>query len=149
MPSTGDIDKNCLIFSWQNPSIAQQVLKKGFQTVICQAQTCYFDMAYNNSTEERGLCWAGTIETKDIHAWQPLCNISKKYHSSVAGIQGHLWSETLTSSKYFDAMINPRLVALSEVAWSSKNRRNWKDFKSVLYQIIKITKKLGWDNHKF
>ena len=48
---------------------------------MCPGQLCYFDMAYNNSTYERGICWAATIETSDIHAWQPLNNIDPKYHS--------------------------------------------------------------------
>ena len=83
---------------------------------MCPGQLCYFDMAHNNSTYERGICWAATIETADIHAWQPLNNIDPKYHSLVAGVQGHLWSETLTQEKYIDLMINPRLATLAEVA---------------------------------
>jgi hexosaminidase len=146
---TGKIDKECLIFAWEHPAVVQQVLEKGFETVICQGQTCYFDMAYNNSTHERGLCWAATIETKDVHAWQPLNNISKNYHSLVSGIQGQLWSETITDPIYFDQMINPRLATLAEVAWSKGKRRNWKNFKAALSQSTQLTKKLGWDFHEF
>ena len=146
---TGKIDKECLIFAWEHPAVVQQVLEKGFETVICQGQTCYFDMAYNNSTHERGLCWAATIETKDVHAWQPLNNISKNYHSLVSGIQGQLWSETITDPIYFDQMINPRLATLAEVAWSKGKRRNWQNFKAVLSQSTQLTKKLGWNSHNF
>ena len=141
--------KDCLIFAWQKPSVINESLKRGYKTVICQGQTCYLDMAYNNSTQERGLCWASTIETRDIHKWQPLKNIETKHHSSVLGLQGHLWSETITNVNYLDQMINPRLAAISEVAWSSSNRRKWNDFRSALFQAIKITKKLGWRNHIF
>ena len=146
---TGKIDKDCLIFAWEHPSVVQEVLERGFETVICQGQTCYFDMAYNNSTDERGLCWAATIETKDVHAWQPLNNISENYHSLVAGIQGQLWSETITDPIYFDQMINPRLATLAEVAWSSGKRRDWPNFKAALSQSTQLTKKLGWNSHNF
>ncbi len=145
----GKIDKDCLIFSWEHPSVVQQVLEKGFETVICQGQTCYFDMAYNNSTHERGLCWAATIETKDVHAWEPLNSISENYHSKIAGIQGQLWSETITDPNYMDIMINPRLATLSEVAWSSSKRRNWTNFRSALLKATRLTEKLGWNCHKF
>jgi len=147
--SAGKVDKNCLIFGWEHPSVSLQSVKKGFETIICPGQICYFDMAYNNSTRERGLCWAATIETKQVHKWKPLENIPKKYHNLVKGIQGQLWSETLTRENYFDLMINPRLAALAEVSWSSNNRRNWEKFKSALSQAMKITKKLGWNNHEF
>ena len=76
-------------------------------------------------------------------------HIPKKYHSLVLGIQGQLWSETLTHESYLDTMINPRLAALAEVAWSSSTRRNWKNFRPSLFEAVKITKKLGWNNHKF
>jgi len=147
--SAGKIDKNCLIFGWEHPSVSLESLKKGFETVICPGQICYFDMAYNNSTKERGLCWAATIETKQVHEWQPLKNIPNKYHDLVKGIQGQLWSETLTHKNYFDLMVNPRLATLAEVSWSSDKRRNWKKFKSALSQAMKITKKLGWSSHNF
>ena len=67
----------------------------------------------------------------------------------VAGIQGQLWSETLTNPNYMDFMINPRLAALSEVAWSSTKRRSWKNFRSALLKATKLTHKLGWNCHEF
>ena len=127
----------------------KEAVKKGFETVMCPGQFCYFDMAYNNSTYEQGICWAATIEVSDVHAWQPLNNIDPKYHSLVAGIQGQLWSETLTQEHYIDSMINPRLATLAEVAWSSNNRRNWNNFRSALFQSMQLTTKLGWNYHDF
>ena len=67
----------------------------------------------------------------------------------VAGVQGQLWSETLTKEHYIDSMINPRLAALAEVAWSSNNRRNWSNFRSALFQSMQLTTKLGWNYHDF
>ena len=116
---------------------------------MCPGQFCYFDMAYNNSTYEQGICWAATIEVSDVHAWQPLNNIDPKYHSLVVGIQGQLWSETLTQEHYIASMVNPRLATLSEVAWSSNNRRNWNSFRSALFQSMQLTTKLGWNYHNF
>ena len=146
---TGNIDKNCLIFAWEHTSVVEKALKNGFETVMCPGQLCYFDMAYNNSTYEQGICWAATIEVSDVHAWQPLNNIDPKYHSLVTGIQGQLWSETLTQEHYIDSMINPRLATLAEVAWSSNNRRNWNNFRSALFQSMQLTTKLGWNYHDF
>ena len=65
--SAGNVDKNCLIFGWEHPAVSLKSIKKGFETVLCPGQICYFDMAYNNATKERGLCWAATIETKQVH----------------------------------------------------------------------------------
>ena len=104
-------------------------------------------MAYNNSTKERGLNWANTIEVKQIFDWNPEHNI--KNIKLIRGIQGQLWSETITNKKYFDVMINPRLATLSEIAWSSNKKRSWLDFRTSLINITKILRKFGWKNHDF
>ena len=146
---SGNIDKNCLIFAWEHIDVSAASVKKGFQTVMCPGQKTYFDMAHNNSTEERGICWAATIEASEIHSWKPLATIDKKYHNLIIGIQGQLWSETLTDESYMDEMINPRLATLAEVAWSSDNRRDWNEFRSTLKYNMNILTKLGWKYHNF
>ena len=147
--SLGKIDKSCLIFAWEHQDVSLAAVKKGFQTIMCPGQKTYFDMAHNNSTEERGITWASTIEVSDIHSWDPLEGISRNLHNLILGIQGQLWSETLTEESFLDKMINPRLATLAEVAWSPKRRRGWKDFKSSLSNTIKLLKKIGWDFHDF
>ena len=145
----GNIDKNCLIFAWEAPEVSSLAAKKGFQVVMCPGQKTYFDMAYNNSTYERGICWAATIEVSDVHAWKPLSIIDPKYHDFIIGIQGQLWSETITQKQYIDLMVNPRLATLAEVAWSKDNRRGWDDFRAALNQSMKILTTLGWKYHNF
>ena len=140
-------DKKFLIFSWENTQVSEEVINRGFETILCPGSKTYFDMAYNNSTKERGLNWANTIEVKQIFDWNPEHNI--KNLKLIRGIQGQLWSETITNKKYFDVMINPRLATLSEIAWSSNKKRSWLDFRTSLIKITKILRKFGWKNHDF
>ena len=72
---------------------------------MCPGQKTYFDMAYNDSTEERSICWAATIEVSQIHSWKPLSGIEDKFHDLILGIQAQLWSETITKECYMDEMI--------------------------------------------
>ena len=67
----------------------------------------------------------------------------------ILGIQGQLWSETLTKTSFVDQMINPRLATLAEVAWSGEERRGWIDFKSTLQHTMQLLKKIGWNYHHF
>ena len=145
--SAGKIDKSCLIFAWEHSTVSQEVTDKGFETVLCPGQKTYLDMAYNNSTNERGICWASTIEVKDIFEWDPLKDIKNK--NLIKGIQGQLWSETITDKKYLDQMINPRLATLSEIAWKGKCSRDWKNFRSSLLNTVKYLLKFGWRFHDF
>ena len=147
--SAGKVDKTCIIFAWEHPDVGIMSAKNGFKTVLCPGQKTYFDMAHNNSTFERGICWAATIEVKEVFDWQPLKEYQPKEIENVLGIQGQLWSETITDKDYFDAMINPRLAALAEIAWSSKAKRTWSQFRSSLLHNVNFLSKLGWKFHNF
>ena len=68
---------------------------------------------------------------------------------NILGIQGQLWSETITNKDYFDAMINPRLAALAEIAWCSKAKRSWVHFRSSLMKNMEYMTKMGWKFHDF
>ena len=147
--SAGKIDKSCIIFAWEHPDVGIMSAKKGFKTVLCPGHKTYFDMAHNNSTYERGICWAATIEVKQVFDWEPLKDFTTKDLDNVLGIQGQLWSETITDKDYFDKMINPRLATLAEIAWCSKAKRPWTQFRSSLLHNLDYLSKLGWNFHNF
>ncbi len=147
--SAGKVDKSCLIFAWEHPEVGIESTKRGFDTILCPGQKTYFDMAYNNSTNERGICWAATIEVREIHEWKPMEGIEENKKKYVKGIQGQLWSETITNKEYFDIMVNPRLATLAEIAWRSKSFRNWIEFRSSLLNSVELLTKMGWKFHKF
>jgi len=147
--SGGKVDKSCIIFAWEHPDVGLMSAKKGFKTVLCPGHKTYFDMAYNNSTSERGICWAATIEVKEVYEWKPLLNYSDDLSNNVLGIQGQLWSETITDKKYLDVMINPRLAALAEVAWNLEAKRKWPEFRSSLKNNLEFLSKMGWKFHNF
>ena len=145
----GKIDKSCIIFAWEHPDVGLMSAKRGFKTVLCPGHTTYFDMAYNNSTHERGICWAATIEVKEVFDWKPVDGYSANNLENILGIQAQLWSETITNKSYFDEMINPRLAALAEIAWCSEAKRSWVDFRSSLKNNLEYLSKMGWKFHNF
>ena len=147
--SAGKIDKSCIIFAWEHPDVGLMSAKKGFKTVLCPGQTTYFDMAYNNSTYERGICWAATIEVKEVFDWKPVDGYSSNDLENILGIQAQLWSETITNKNYFDEMINPRLATLAEIAWCSEAKRSWANFRSSLKNNLEYLSKMGWKFHNF
>ena len=147
--SAGNVDKSCIIFAWEHPDVGLMSAKKGFKTVLCPGHKTYFDMAHNKSTYERGICWAATIEVKEVFDWEPLKDYETEDLQNVLGIQGQLWSETITNKDYFDQMINPRLAALAEIAWCTKAKRPWAQFRSSLLNNLDFLSKLGWKFHNF
>ena len=147
--SAGKVDKSCIIFAWEHPDVGLMSAKKGFKTVLCPGHKTYFDMAHNKSTYERGICWTANIEVKQVFNSEPLKDFATKDLDNVLGIQGQLWSETITNKDYFDKMLNPRLATLAEIAWCSKAKRPWAQFRSSLLHNLDYFSKLGWNFLEF
>lgn len=47
----------------------------------------------------------------------------------VIGVQGCTWTEFIETEKHLEYMIFPRLLAVSELAWTPRERCEWNDFR--------------------
>lgn len=48
------------------------------------------------------------------------------------GVEAPLWTETLATPRELDLMLLPRLPALAELGWSSKQSHDWERFRRRL-----------------
>ncbi len=101
----------------------------------------YFDLAWNQNPEERGLDWGGYIDLRKPFQFIPFDyyrnarvdargnpldpavfvgkdRLTDYGRTHVLGIQGNLWSETLGAEERLEYMLLPRLFALAERAWA-------------------------------
>jgi hexosaminidase len=62
----------------------------------------------------------------DSYNYDPVPDsVDEKY---ILGGQGNLWTESVANYRHIQYMTWPRALALSEVYWSPKSKRNWDDF---------------------
>lgn len=47
----------------------------------------------------------------------------------VIGVQGCMWTEFVETEEHLEYMLFPRLLAVSELAWTPQKRREWSDFR--------------------
>jgi hexosaminidase len=58
------------------------------------------------------------------------------------GAQANVWTEYITTEKYFDYMVYPRMDALAEITWTPKAQKNFAGFEERLKsQLIRYDKK--------
>ncbi|CAG2208070.1 HEXA_B [Mytilus edulis] len=126
----------------------------GYKVIMSHATHLYFDHPYEPDPEERGLYWAprftdsyksfrflpdNLYENIDVTRMgvplskSEVCGANNKKcpalqkPENIAGMQGHLWSETILSEDNFYYMIFPRLLALAERAWHKASWENVAD----------------------
>ena len=145
----GGIGHNAVIFSWSGKEPGLKAAKDGYEVVMCPAQNVYFDMAHTDGHHEKGLNWAANISMMDALCWDPVPEDEPELELKIIGIQGELWSETVMEDKDMEPLLAPRILALSEVAWSdTKRKREFKEFIGAVEYFGKIFKKFNWSSHE-
>jgi len=126
---------------WGGEDLAYRLANGGYDVVLCPVTNLYFDLAWNQNPEETGLDWGGYVDVRKPFQFIPYdyyrnTRVDRQGHpldstvfigkdrltdygrSHIVGIQGDLWSETLSSDGRLDFMMVPKLFGLAERAWA-------------------------------
>lgn len=145
----GGIGNDALLFSWNGLEPGLQAAREGYEVVMCPAQHVYFDMAHTSEVHESGVSWAAFISLEDVLEWEPVPVDEPELEQRVIGIQGGLWSETIIKDRDMESMLAPRILALSEGAWSTPLRkRKLTEFVGAARYFGKILDQLDWSCHE-
>ncbi|GAA5494028.1 hypothetical protein Rhal01_00183 [Rubritalea halochordaticola] len=128
------------IISWRSQKAGIEAAKAGRDAIMAPAQYIYYDLKHVRHPQETGLVWAGVTDTKDSYSYNPLSGIPESAHKHILGVNGCLWGETLISQEVADYMSWPRMFALSEIAWTPQDQRQWEDFskRAFVFNLPKL-----------
>lgn len=71
----------------------------------------------------------GFLPLETVYEFDPIPEeLTAEEAGRVLGAQAQLWTEYLPTPGHVEYMAFPRLLALSEVTWSLKERKNYADF---------------------
>jgi len=66
-----------------------------------------------------------------VYQFEPIpAELTDEEAKHVLGAQANMWTEYMPTTESVEYMAFPRLAAMSEVLWSSKQIRNWESFRS-------------------
>jgi len=123
--STGTIVQN-----WKRDSSAVHAARGG-KVILSPSAKVYIDQQYD-STTILGLHWAGYSSLENSYNWEPATVIPGVGESSVLGVEGPLWAETIVTVEDYEYMAFPRLIAIAEIGWSPAAARQWNGFQRRL-----------------
>ncbi len=123
------LDASAIICAWSSISAGIDLANNGHNTIACPAPYAYLDLAWDSNMQEPGYYWAGTANLELVYSYEP-CNedLTALGNQNLFGIQALAWSEQLYRQEQLDYMMFPRILALSEIAWSPKESKNWSHF---------------------
>ena len=131
----GGLAPNATVMSWRGEEGGIAAAKEKHNVIMTPQYACYFDHAQTKNDDSVTI--GGYLPLEKVYAYEPVPKqLNGEQATYVMGAQGNVWTEYITNPQKVEYMIFPRLTALSEVLWSSKENRDWKSFEKRLPEII-------------
>jgi hexosaminidase len=110
--------------------------KQKHDVIMSANSNLYFDH-YQADPETEPLAIGGYLPLKMVYGFEPIpTELTPDEAKHIIGAQGQIWTEYMKTPSSVEYMLLPRLFALSEIDWSSKEQRNWYDFRNRLDNSI-------------
>jgi len=130
------------VIGFGSEDLPYRLANGGYKVILCPVSNLYFDLAYQNHFDEPGYYWGGFVDvdkpfyfvpydyyknTKvdrngnavDASAFIGKDRLTDYGKQNIVGMQGHLWSENITSEELFQYQAFPKLLGLAERAWAA------------------------------
>ena len=123
----GGLAQNAAVMDWIGGG--REAARQGHDVVMTPTSHCYFDFyqSKDHATEPRAI--GGFLPLQKVYSFEPVPgNLEPEMQKHILGAQGNVWTEYIPNLNQVEYMAFPRLSALAEVTWSSKDARNFDDF---------------------
>ena len=131
----GGLAPNAAVMSWRGEEGGIEAAKQNHDVVMTPGSHCYLD--HSQSKNEDSVTIGGYLPLEKVYSYEPIpAALNAEQAKHILGAQGNVWTEYIKNSSKVEYMIFPRLMALSEVLWSPKEKRNWNDFEKRLPAIF-------------
>ncbi|MFV0467388.1 MAG: beta-N-acetylhexosaminidase [Dysgonomonas sp.] len=109
---------NVIVHFWQgNQQKAIQAAKDGYDIVNSYRKFTYLDYDYESISLEKAYSFSPIPE-----------GMPKEFEYKILGVGCQLWTEWIDEPKKLNYQVFPRIAAISEVGWTSNERKDYTDF---------------------
>jgi N-acetyl-beta-hexosaminidase/beta-glucosidase-like glycosyl hydrolase len=124
----GGIPRTASVMSWRGVQGAIDAAKKDHDVVLAPAGWMYFDNLQSDRADEPN-GRLSVLGLERVYGFEPVdASLAPAQAAHVLGTEATLWAEFISSTAHVQHALYPRLDAMSEIAWSPKEARDWHGF---------------------
>jgi len=124
----GGLAPGAVVMSWRGEAGGITAARAGHDVVMAPTSHTYFDY-YQGPAETEPKAIGGHIPLEKVYQYEPIpAALNAKQAGHVLGGQAQLWGEYIDNQKHRLYMTYPRATALSEVLWSPRQDRDYRQF---------------------
>ena len=120
---------NAIVMSWRGMAGGIAAAQAGHDVVMAPTSHTYFDYLQSRDSAAELPGQGGFLPLDTVYAFDPVPpTLTPDQAAHVLGAQGQVWTEYIRHPKDVEYMAFPRLVALAEVVWTPRERKDLADF---------------------
>lgn len=124
----GGLAPNSTVMSWRGTAGGINAVKAGHDVIMTPESHCYFDF-YQADPVVEPKAIGGYLTLDKVYQFEPVpSQLTSEEGKHILGAQANVWTEYMPTSKSVEYMVFPRMAAMAEALWSSKENRNWESF---------------------
>ncbi|MGL5682473.1 MAG: glycoside hydrolase family 20 protein [Marinifilaceae bacterium] len=141
----GGLAPGATVMSWRGTEGGIAAVKAGQYAVMTPGSHCYFD-AYQDAPHTQPEAIGGYLPLSKVYSYEPIPDsLTVQEQALIQGVQANVWSEYILDEKHMEYMIYPRLLALSEVAWTQPEHKDWNNFHARALKEVEVLKSKGYN----
>ncbi|MBL7983070.1 MAG: family 20 glycosylhydrolase [Flavobacteriales bacterium] len=124
----GGLAPNAAVMSWRGTEGGIAAARSGHYAVMSPGSHCYFDH-YQGDPANEPLAFGGYTTVQKVYSYEPIpSELKPEEQKYILGAQGNVWTEYILTPEHVEYMAVPRMLALAEVLWTPKEKRDEADF---------------------
>jgi hexosaminidase len=132
----GGLAPNAVVMSWRGEKGGIEAAKQDHQVIMTPQKPVYFD--HTQTRTEDSVVIGGYNNLESVYNYEPVPKeLPEEKEKFVLGAQANVWTEYMRYPSKVEYMVFPRMSALSEVLWTSRDNRNWNAFEQKLMMQFK------------
>jgi hexosaminidase len=131
----GGLAPNATVMSWRGEAGGIEAAKQNHPVIMTPGNPLYFD--HTQRLVEDSVTIGGFNPLEKVYAYNPVpSEIPLEKAEMVLGAQANVWTEYMKNGKKVEYMIFPRIAALSEVLWTSLDKKDWSLFETKIEPLM-------------
>jgi hexosaminidase len=127
----GGLSPNSTVQSWRGMDGGIKAANLGHDVIMSPTSHCYLDYDLK------------AIDLEKVYNFNPIKNIDPDATTFIIGGEVNMWTEHVPDEANLDSKVFPRLLAMSEVLWSSPKEKKYEEFNDRVQHHYPILKSLG------
>lgn len=129
----GGLAPNATVMSWRGMEGGIAAALAGHDVVMTPTSHTYFDYYQAQDRALEPMAIGGFLPLDTVYAFEPVpAALGPAQAAHILGTQGQIWTEYQRNPKNVEYMVFPRLLAIAEVAWTPRERKDFADFRARL-----------------